>query len=220
MSIVAKRPDGSRCNLVWRYKRDRTRCVRWGPSSPERAQTPNFRPMSCCGQMAGWIKIPLDTDVGFGPCDIVLDEDPAQSRKGAQQLPIFGPCLLSPNVWMNQDATMYGSRPRHRPHCVRWPLKGAQQPSLFGPCLLWPNGRPSQQLLSCCCTAHDRTSLYVSTIRWTILTCAQKLTSSQLNLPHGTKQKRIVKKVKTNKSSAVAEMGDRGHNSVGCHSSA
>ena len=28
------------------------------------------------------------------------------------------------------------------------------------------------------------------TIRWTILTCAQMLTSSQLNMPHGTKQKR------------------------------
>ena len=33
----------------------------------------------------------------------------------------------------------------------------------------------------------------------TILTCAQKLTSSQLNLPHGTKQK-IVKKLKTKKT--------------------
>ena len=31
---------------------------------------------------------------------------------------------------------------------------------------------------------------------WTILTCAQKLTSSQLSLPHGTKQKRIMKKLK------------------------
>jgi len=30
-----------------------------------------------------------------------------------------------------------------------------------------------------------------------ILTCAQKLTSSQLCLPHGTKQKRIMKKLKT-----------------------
>jgi len=36
------------------------------------------------------------------------------------------------------------------------------------------------------------------TIRWTILTCAQKLTSSQLSLPHGTKQKRIMKKLKQN----------------------
>jgi len=32
---------------------------------------------------------------------------------------------------------------------------------------------------------------------WTILTCAQKLTRSQLSLPHGTKQKRIMKKLKT-----------------------
>jgi len=40
--------------------------------------------------------------------------------------------------------------------------KGARQPPLFGPCLLWPNGRPSQLLhgrpsqllLSICCTAH------------------------------------------------------------------
>ena len=34
-------------------------------------------------------------------------------------------------------------------------------------------------------------------IWWTILTCAQKLTRSQLSLPHGTKQKRIMKKLKT-----------------------
>ena len=32
--------------------------------------------------------------------------------------------------------------------------KGTQQPLFFGPCLLWPDGRPSQQLLSCCCLAH------------------------------------------------------------------
>jgi len=45
-------------------------------------------------------------------------------------------------------------------------------------------------------------------IRWTMLTCAQKLTSSQLNLPHGTKQKirysflkkRVTKKQKKNKN--------------------
>jgi len=34
------------------------------------------------------------------------------------------------------------------------------------------------------------------TTRLTILTCAQKLTSSQLNPPHGTEQKRIMKKLK------------------------
>ena len=32
--------------------------------------------------------------------------------------------------------------------------------------------------------------------RWRIFTCAQKLAHSQLNLPHGTKQKRLMKKLK------------------------
>jgi len=39
----------------------------------------------------------LDTEVGLGPGDIVLDGDPAPPRKGAQRLPLFGPCLLWPN---------------------------------------------------------------------------------------------------------------------------
>jgi len=38
--------------------------------------------------------------------------------KGAQP-PLFGPCLLWPNVWMDEDATWYGGRHRPRPHCVR-----------------------------------------------------------------------------------------------------
>jgi len=40
------------------------------------------------------------------------------------------------------------------------------------------------------------------TIRLTILTCARKLTSSQLSLPHGTRQKRIMKKLKTKNGDA------------------
>jgi len=32
--------------------------------------------------------------------------------------------------------------------------------------------------------------------RWRIFTCAQKLAYSQLNLPHGTIQKRLMKKLK------------------------
>jgi len=39
------------------------------------------------GQMAGWIKIPLGTEVGLGPGDIVLDRDAAPPQKGAQQPP-------------------------------------------------------------------------------------------------------------------------------------
>jgi len=31
----------------------------------------------CCGQMAAWIKMPLGMELGLGPCDFVLDRDPA-----------------------------------------------------------------------------------------------------------------------------------------------
>jgi len=86
--------------------------------------------------------MPLGREVGLGPGKIVLDWDPVLSKKGhSTPLPLFGPCLLWPNGWMNQDATWYEGRPWPRPHCVRLepssPLKGAQQPPLSGPCLLW-----------------------------------------------------------------------------------
>jgi len=41
-----------------------------------------------CGQMVGWIKMPLGTEVGLGPGDIVLDGDSAPPWKGAQQPPL------------------------------------------------------------------------------------------------------------------------------------
>jgi len=66
------------------------------------------------------------------------------SPKKGSESPIFGPCLLCPNAWMDPDATRYVCRPRPNRHCVRWgPIshspKGAQPP-IFGPYLLWPNG--------------------------------------------------------------------------------
>jgi len=48
----------------------------------------------------------LGTEVGLGPRDIVLDEDPACPLKGTQP-PVFGRCLLWPDRWMYQDATWY-----------------------------------------------------------------------------------------------------------------
>jgi len=49
----------------------------------------------------------LGTQVRLGPGHIVLDGDPAppplEGRGGAS--PIFGPYLLQPNDWMDQDAT-------------------------------------------------------------------------------------------------------------------
>jgi len=75
--------------------------------------------------------------------------------KGTQP-PIFGPCLLSPNGWMDEDGTWYGSRPWQRPHCVRRepssppPAKGAQQPPRLLVHVYCSHGRPSQLLLSSC----------------------------------------------------------------------
>ena len=58
--------------------------------------------------MAGWIQMALGTEVGLGPGHIVLDGDPALPAKGHSLLPpIFGPCLLWPNGWMDQGATWY-----------------------------------------------------------------------------------------------------------------
>jgi len=95
-----------------------------------------------CGQTAGWIKMPLGTELGLSLGDIVLDGDPAPTHgKGHSSPPLFGPCLLWPNGWMDQDSTWYGGRPQPRRHCVRWgvrpsspPRKGAQQPpAIFSP---------------------------------------------------------------------------------------
>ena len=53
--------------------------------------------------------MPLGTEVGLGVRDIVFDVDPATLRKKAHPPhPIFGPCLLWPNGWMD-DVTWYGT---------------------------------------------------------------------------------------------------------------
>jgi len=53
----------------------------------------------------------LSMEVGLGPGDFVLDEDPAPplQKGGAPQ--IFGPCLLRPNGWMDEAGTWHGGRP-------------------------------------------------------------------------------------------------------------
>ena len=85
-------------------------------SFPPKVHSPQqFSAYTCCGHMAGWIKMLLGTEVGLGPGHIVLDGDgdaaPFPQRGTALN---FGPCLLWPKGWMDQDATWYGGR-----HCVR-----------------------------------------------------------------------------------------------------
>jgi len=91
--------------------------------------------------------MPLGTDVGLSIEDFVLDGDPVPPpKKGGRAPKIFGPCLLWPNGWMDQDATWHEGRPQSRRLCVRWgpsrpPHKGVGAPSpIFGQFLLWPNG--------------------------------------------------------------------------------
>jgi len=94
-------------------------CVTWD-AAPLRKNgaDPPFSAHVCCSQTVGWIKMPLSVEVGLGPGDFVLDGVLALPQNGAQP-PIFGPCLLWPNGWVDQDATCYGGRPRFRRHCVR-----------------------------------------------------------------------------------------------------
>ena len=72
---------------------------------------------------------------------------------------MFGPCLLWPSAWMDQDATWYRARTRPRGYCVTWAptshRKGHSSLPLFGPCLLQPNGRPSQILMSTCLSCSE-----------------------------------------------------------------
>ena len=62
-------------------------------------------------------------EVGLVAGDFVLDGDaaspPPQKKSKHSPYPLFGPCLLWPHGWMDENATWCGSRPRPRTHCVR-----------------------------------------------------------------------------------------------------
>jgi len=52
------------------------------PASPPKRDTASqFSTHICCGQIAGWINVPLAMEVGLGPGDFVLDGDPAPLHK-------------------------------------------------------------------------------------------------------------------------------------------
>jgi len=132
-------------------------CARWGPSPlPQRGRSPiQFSAYVYCGQTAAWIKMPLGTEVGLGLRYIVFNVDPGAPRKKAHQpLPNFGPCLLWPDGWLDEDAAWYRSRPQSRPHCTRrgpsFRERSTAAPPLFLAHVYCGHGRPSQLLLSCC----------------------------------------------------------------------
>jgi len=80
--------------------------------------------------------MPLGVEVSLGPGDFVLDgdPDPPLQKGGGGLSPIFDPCPLSPNGWMDQDGTSHGVGPWSRPHYARWessspPKKGGGAPN-------------------------------------------------------------------------------------------
>ena len=51
------------------------------------------------------MKMPLGMEVDLGPGHIALDGDPA--AQGAQQPPLFGPCLLWPRSPISATAELF-----------------------------------------------------------------------------------------------------------------
>jgi len=56
--------------------------------------------------------VPLGTELGLGPSDIVLDGDPARPPPKRGHSPQFSAMsVVTRCVWMDYDATCYGGRP-------------------------------------------------------------------------------------------------------------
>ena len=86
-----------------------------------------------CGQTVGRIKMKLGMQADLGPCDFVLDGDPAPPKKGAEpplQFSVHFYC--GQNGWMHQDATGYRGRSQPTGLCVRWgPRSPPKRPPKF-----------------------------------------------------------------------------------------
>jgi len=66
-----------------------------GAEPPTRGHNPfQFLAHVCCGETAGWIKMPLGTMVGLGPGNIVLDADP-EPPQGAQPAKFRRMCVVA-----------------------------------------------------------------------------------------------------------------------------
>ena len=92
-------------DAAWYGRRSRPRphCVVWEPSSlsKQRHSSPQFSAHICCGQTAGWIKMPLGRVVDIGPGDIVLDVAQLYPfGKGHSSQPLF-----SVHVFCGQTVT-------------------------------------------------------------------------------------------------------------------
>ena len=79
-----------------------------GPGHIVGHSCPQFLAHTSCGQMAEWIKMPQGRP---RPRQLCRDLAAPPQKGGGAPSPIFGPSLLWPNGWMNQDGTWQGGGP-------------------------------------------------------------------------------------------------------------
>ena len=71
---------------------------------PRRGTALQFLAHICCGQMAGWIKMPLSREVGLNLSSIVLDGDPSPlPKRGQIPLNLAKACMPS-FIWSHPTA--------------------------------------------------------------------------------------------------------------------
>jgi len=132
-------------------------CVRRGPISiSPKGHSPQFSAHICCGQMAGWIKMPtVRMEVGLGSGDLVLDEDQAPFPKKGAEPPNFRPMSIVAKRldgsrwylawrWASVQVTLceMGTQLPHK--------KWGPEPPQFSAHVYCGHGRPSHLLLSSC----------------------------------------------------------------------
>jgi len=96
---------------------------RWGPAlPPQRCTAPtNFRPISAVAKWLDGFRCHLVWRYASrGQGDFALDGDPAPLPKKGVEPPIFGPCPLWLNGWMDHNGIWHGVGPWSRPHYARW----------------------------------------------------------------------------------------------------
>ena len=140
-------------------------CARWEHSSLSQkgGRAPNFRPMFIVAKRLDASRCHLVWRYRPYPMRLCVRWEPSPlPPKGAEPHPIFGPCLLWPNGWMDGEAAWYGSRPRPRPHCTRRGRSSCERGTaapLFSAHVYCGHGCPSQLLLSSCYDHAIRPSL-------------------------------------------------------------
>jgi len=97
--------------------------------------------------------MPLVMEVGLVPGDCVRwDPAPLPKKGGSPSSPIFGPYLLWPNGWMDEDGIWHGGGPGHivpDGDPASPPPKREAEPPIFDPFLLCPNGSMHQNASWC-----------------------------------------------------------------------